>query len=697
MDFLTRRIKPFLYLGFVYIFLSFILRLIFIFHPITNSSFGVGEFLQMIFLGLIADIPIFIVGSGFLALYFLFISNGKYKNPWGFLILALHLLFLGYIRYVPNNIFKQYGGSVEEIATIFVLIKTICFGLMLISGRKRYVTRNILYLITLFIFTFVIVQNLVSEYFFWNEFGIRYNFIAVDYLIYTNEVIGNIMESYPVVPLFVAIGAVTLLISFWLYAKTRKSLGNLPNFKQKIGLLISYSVLFALSLWAIPHTANIHSENTFTREIQANGIYKFYHAFTHSELDFFQFYPTINQKEAENNFFENFLEQKFIREISPEAEEIRKNVVLISVESLSSEFMEFYGNKEGITPFLDSLSRQSLFFTNFYATGNRTVRGLEALTLCVPPTAGESIVKRKDNKEKFTIGNIFKQKGYSVKYLYGGYSYFDNMEDFFGGNGYDIVDRSHFKPEEISFANIWGVCDEDMAIKAIETMNEQARKGIPFFNHWMSVSNHRPFTYPEGKIDIPSDSKSRAGGVKYTDYALKRFFEMAQKQTWFDDTIFVIVSDHCASSSGKTDLPLERYRIPAMIYAPNFIKPENFTKLTSQIDLMPTLLGLLNFKYTSKFLGQDVFSEQYIPRAFIATYQDLGYLQDDVLTIISPVKKIKQYKLNPQQVDDNVNTLWFEQTPVSEQEINSTYVKKCISAYQTASYLLKEKLLNKLK
>src|SRR5699024_8860746 len=204
----------------------------------------------------------------------------------------------------------------------------------------------------------------------------------------------------------------------------------------------------------------------------------------------------------------------------------------------------------------------------------------------------------------------------------------DNMKDFFTGNGYDIVDRDNLTDEEITFANIWGVCDEDMAKKAIEVMNEEAASGKPFFNHWMTVSNHRPFTYPEGKIDIPADSKSRKGGVKYTDYALSRFFEMAEKQPWFDNTVFIVVADHCASSAGKTALPMDKYRIPALVYGKDFIAPAEASVLMSQIDLMPTVLGLLHFSYSSKFYGQDVFKPHYRPRAFLATYQDMGYVRD---------------------------------------------------------------------
>ena len=165
-------------------------------------------------------------------------------------------------------------------------------------------------------------------------------------------------------------------------------------------------------------------------------------------------------------------------------------------------------------------------------------------------------------------------------------------------------------------------------------MNHEAQQNKPFFNHIMTVSNHRPFTYPNNKIDIPGDVKSRDGGVKYTDYALKQFFAMAQKQPWFKNTVFVIVADHCASSAGKTELPLDKYRIPALIYSPGFIAPQKYDQLMSQIDVMPTVMGLLNFNYQSKFYGQDVFQSDYKPRALIATYQDLGFIKDNVLTII---------------------------------------------------------------
>ena len=688
------KLKPFFYLGIFYIILSLILRIIFIFHPITTASFGILESFKILSVGLVTDIFVFILASSFLAVYFLFLSNSKYKKPYGYLIFGVLVLAFIYTAFVPGNIFKQYGGSFPEVAIAFVGLKTLLFGLMLFLPTQRIRIRNLLYFITLFLYVLLIIFNAVSEYFFWNEFGVRYNFIAVDYLIYTNEVIGNIMESYPVVPLFSAILALTLFATWFIFKNTKNELLTLLNFKQKLILLGSFLLLCGLSLFAIPQFDKIKSDNTFAQEIQANGLPKFYHAFTHNELDYFQFYPTLNQKIAEENFLKQFQPPTLEREIISENPELKKNVVLISIESLSADFMEHYGNTQKITPFLDSLATKSLMFTNLYATGNRTVRGLEALTLCIPPTAGESIIKRENNKNKFTTGSVFKSKGYDVKFLYGGYSYFDNMEDFYKGNGDDIIDRNNFKTEEISFANVWGVADEDMAKKAIQVMNQEAKSGKPFFNHWMTVSNHRPFTYPEGRIDIPGTAKSREGGVKYTDYSIKKFFELAKKQDWYKNTVFVIVADHCASSAGKTELPMDKYRIPAMIFSEGFIQPQQFNLTMSQIDVMPTLLGLLNFNYKTKFLGQDVFKENFQPKAYIATYQDLGLIKDNYLTIISPTKKVKQYslKLQNSQLQDNFK-LYYDEIPVQKSVQN--LVDDCVSAYQSVSYWLKENKLNK--
>ena len=693
-----KNLSPFCNITLFYIIVSFILRIILLFHPITQATFSWIDTLKIFSLGVVSDFLVFTVISGFLWLYLIFISNSKYLKPTGYILFGLLVSLFLYVAF-GNTILNEYGGALPEIGMAFIGLKTLLFGLLLFLPKHRHTIRFWLFSFVIFLFVTLILQNAISEFFFWNEFGVKYNFIAVNYLVYTNEVIGNIMQSYPVIPIFTTLFLVSGTITYFIVQHSKNFIESIPSFTEKIKISGLYLVMLALSLTTIPYlAAKENSQNIFTNELQSNGIYKFYLAFIHSELDYFKFYKTIPNQEAYATLKEQIqgiTTESTSRPITAKGQETHKNVVLITIESYSADFMKAYGNQNNITPFLDNLANQSLQFTNLFAVGNRTVRGLEAVTLCFPPTAGESVVKRKDNKDKFSTGNIFNQKGYQVKYLYGGDAFFDNMEDFFSGNGYAIVDKKSLQPSEITFANVWGVCDEDMANKAIKVMNAEAQSGKPFFNHWMTVSNHRPFTYPNNKIDIPGDSKSRDGGVKYTDYALRQFFEMAKKQPWFQNTVFVIVADHCASSAGKTELPLDKYRIPAMIYSPGFIAPQKYTQLMSQIDLMPTVMGLLNFNYQSKFYGQDVFQSDYKPRALIATYQDLGLIKDNVLTIISPKQQVKQFQLSlkPDPKIAPEFQLYYDQTPLKKERTD--LVKETVSYYQTASDMLKKKKYQK--
>jgi phosphoglycerol transferase MdoB-like AlkP superfamily enzyme len=697
MSFL-KKLSPFYNLTIFYLLVSFILRIVLLFHPITQSTFTSIDAVKIFSLGLISDIFVFILASGFLWLYLIFISNAKYLKPYGYIIFGLFVALLVYIA-SGRSILNEYGGALPKIGLAFVAIKTILFGLLLFLPKYRNKIRFWLFSFVMFLFVVLILQNAISEYFFWNEFGVKYNFIAVNYLVYTNEVIGNIMESYPVIPLFTGLFIIAGIVTYFIVGRSKSYIDGIPTFVDKVKISGLYFVLFGFSIFAIPSLAtNENSGNIFANELQANGVYKFYLAFMNSELDYFKFYKTLPEKEVYailGQQIPNISDQSSLRNIQSAAAENHKNVVLITIESYSADFMKLYGNKQNLTPFIDSLAKQSLLFTNFYAAGNRTVRGLEAVTLCLPPTAGESVVKREDNKDKFSTATVFKQKGYNVKYLYGGDAFFDNMEDFFSGNGYDIVDKKSFLANEITFDNIWGVCDQDMYNKAIKVMNAEAKENKPFFNHIMTVSNHRPFTYPNNKIDIPGDAKSREGGVKYTDYAMRKFFVMAKKQPWFENTVFVILADHCASSAGKTELPIDKYRIPAMIYSPGFIQPQQYTKLMSQIDIMPTVFGILNFNYQSKFFGQDVLKPEYKPRALIATYQDLGMIKDNVLTILSPKQEVKQYQLTLQPqvgVEDDFQ-IYYDQKPLDKARVD--LINETISFYQTASDVLKNKKYQK--
>jgi phosphoglycerol transferase MdoB-like AlkP superfamily enzyme len=308
------------------------------------------------------------------------------------------------------------------------------------------------------------------------------------------------------------------------------------------------------------------------------------------------------------------------------------------------------------------------------------VRGLEALALSITPTPGQSIVKRPDNENLFSLGAVFRSKGYEAEYIYGGYGYFDNMNYFFQNNGYKVVDREALSPQDIHYANIWGVADEDLFTLATREFDTNYKNGKNFFAQVMTVSNHRPFTYPEGRIDIPPSRQERAGAVKYTDYAIGKFLKDARQKPWFANTIFLIVADHCAGSAGSAQLPVTGYHIPLIIYSPGNIQPAKVDRLTAQIDIVPTILGLLKFNYKSKFFGQDIFALQ--PgreRAFISTYQGLGYLKNNKLIIQSPVKKIQEWRPD------------FKTGKAVRSPLTDSLVKQAISFYQCASWLVNHK------
>ena len=540
------------------------------------------------------------------------------------------------------------------------------------------------------VFTLGLLFNASSEWFFWDEFNTRYNFIAVDYLVYTTEVIGNIRQSYPIEWIIAGEVVVALLIVLGIRPLIKLSAGHQIRLKNRSFWALGLFALPVLFFFTVNNKIRQFSYNAYVNELAGNGLYELFSAYRNNELDYETFYNKIDIDSAFADLRKLVMTTEadslhdyplsIERKIHNPGPEKKLNVVMISVESFSSDFMGVFGNEKNITPRLDSLSKHSLLFTNLYATGTRTVRGLEALALCVPPTPGQSIVRRPNNEDLFSLGSVFNSKGYESKYIYGGYGYFDNMNYFFDNNGYKVVDRTALKDEEIDYENIWGVADENLFTLALREIDSTIATGQLVFAQVMTVSNHRPYTYPEGRIDIPSHT-SRAGAVKYTDYAIGKFISEASRKDWFDSTVFVIVADHCARSDGKSELPINKYQIPLMIYSPAHVQPGKMDRLMSQIDLGPTLLGMLNFSYTSKFYGYDIFKlEPGRERAFISTYQSLGYLKNDTLIMLQPQQR--KFTLIPNQ-DGSAQ-------PVRE---NANLLHEAIVWYQTASYGFKNGLM----
>jgi phosphoglycerol transferase MdoB-like AlkP superfamily enzyme len=615
------------------------------------------------------------------------------------LILRIVLWFqVGASQIPPLQALKSFavGAWFDVNALCFLLVPFLLLSLVMPNRWRAKLWANKVRWALAFFVTFGLLFGAVSELIFWQEFTTRFNFIAVDYLIYTNEVIGNIRESYPVPLILLAIALVAAVILLMLSQFIQFDSAFKP-FKQKAKLLIAAIVLPLISY----QFANIDqmeiSKNAYANELAGNGLYSFSAAAHRNELDYDKFYKTIPQVQADKILASNGVERKPLSKAllgtehdeALEAPEIGtfkrrpKNIILISVESLSADYLGSYGNKENLTPYLDALAKESLVFDKIFATGTRTVRGLDALSLGTPPIPGQAIVHRPHNEHLATVGEMLEAQNFSTFFIYGGYGVFDNMNNYFRGNDYVVVDRTDFEKTTIQSENVWGVDDESLFNNALMIFDKNVKTHKPFFAHIMTTSNHRPYTFPEGKIDLPQGK--REGAVKYTDYAIGQLIKNAKTKPWFKDTLFIIVADHCSSVAGKTKLPVNKYHIPLFFYAPDMLPAGHYTRMASQVDIAPTILDLLGAKGDEHFFGQALFEkadEQTASRAFISNYQELGYYKKDTLIVLSPKQKTEAYKIDP---------VTLESTPTT---MNDALLNEAIAYYQTASRAFKSGQLN---
>jgi phosphoglycerol transferase MdoB-like AlkP superfamily enzyme len=650
-------------------------------------------FLKTFFKGRFSLLSIFItwflISSFILRLIFLFWQHDEVS--WN---------IISVVRTLLTGLFFDIGA-----VTLITIPATLYYVLMPNRWVGTWADRIFVWLFTS-LGVFILVFTFFAELTFWDEFRTRFNFIAVDYLIYTHEVVANIQQSYPL-PLLVGgvlLATAGVLFIFYKRKAFAKTLSEPAPTRQKLSVLACVSVIALFYTAFITNNHAEWSENRYNSEISKAGIYSFFAAFRNNQMKYEEFYTSVKNDKAfgiirsklggpDTKFqSEGYSVHRTITDSL--ASDEKKNVVFILVESLSGSFLKEFGNTENITPFMDSLAQKSVFFSNLYATGTRTVRGMEAVTLCIPPTPGQSIVKRPENGGLYTVNSVFHAKGYESNFFYGGDGYFDNMNSYFGGNGFNIYDRgrgsvlsdeikttrNNIDDSEVTFENAWGICDEDIFNKMLKVADQQHNNNKPFFNFVMTTSNHRPYTYPSGKIDIRS-GKSRQGAVKYTDFAIRELFAKAKTKPWYKNTVFVIIADHCASSAGKDEIDVANYHIPAFIVN---LPEENNQKVAaqcSQIDLFPTLFSLLHWNYDSDFFGKDVLGKGFEQRSLMGTYRKLVLMKNDKAMILSDQKKQAFYRWNKK--DNSLKPL----------PMDKSFLDETIAWYQTADYLFTNKLL----
>ena len=562
-------------------------------------------------------------------------------------------------------------GFFDDIASALVLSAPLTLMLFLIGNWWRWRFLALSAHLALLFWLGVLAVSAVGELIFWNEFTSRYNDIAVNYLIFPREVIGNIQQSFDLGILLPLAFFATLGGYFLLRGKLRLALNvsTIPRERTKgVGVVVIATCIGLLG-WVLTNPQ--WPQQRTLAEIADNGMHRLVLSAMTKDQEYVGLFPTLPEAKALELLRAEVAQSNttFVESPNPmmrqvkgsgtEAKSAKKlNVILVIQESFGSIYVDSLDNPldEIISPNFDRLAKNGLFFDNIYATGNRTVRGLEAMLTGFTPIPGVSTSRRAGaegmNSLAFTLGGL----GYDTAFLYGGRGVFDNMNTFWRGIGFDHVwDQNDIDPvweqkddAEEHHTTVWGVADEHLFTEGLKRMDQLTADGRPAFFGLLTVSNHRPYSYPAGRIDKSPLAKRRENAATYADWSFGNFIERAREHPWFKDTIFIFVGDHGPRISGQAVVPVPSYRIPMMFYAPAHIKPMRDHTLGSNLDLAPTLMGLLGQDYISPFFGRDL---RLVPpgagRAIMAHNFSIAYAANGKVAAIIPGAEARGYDMPP--------------------------------------------------
>jgi phosphoglycerol transferase MdoB-like AlkP superfamily enzyme len=455
-----------------------------------------------------------------------------------------------------------------------------------------------------------------------------------------------------------------------------------------------YAVLAAVlaavaGLWLTSAVANTRvSAHRVANQCAGNGWYSFvYYAWT-CKFDYEHFYVTVDRDDAYDRVRQRIVgpnDRRHVPSTNPLDRTVHSpgprrdyNVVLILEESFGSDFVGVLGDTRGLTPRFDALAREGILFDNFYATGNRTARALEAVLTSLPPIPTESILKRDHSQHIYTLAHVLAERGYRRLFMTGGQGLFDGVQSFMSANGFDLFfEEDDFADPE--FTNAWGVSDEDLFAKAVVELDRLDQEDRPFFATLLTVSNHLPYTYPAGRIARPPGERKRENAVQYADWALGEFFQAARRREFYRNTLFVVMGDHGARVYGRQLFPIKSYRVPALMILPGGERQGTRTStLASSLDIAPTIMGILGGEYRSVFFGRDVLNtpagQGY---ALMQHNHDVALLSaNHELVVLGSQKAVSGFRLNPATFD-----LVQLATP------NRELVMDAISFYQSANRL----------
>ncbi|MGY0613556.1 LTA synthase family protein [Vibrio sp. FJH11] len=509
------------------------------------------------------------------------------------------------------------------------------------------------------------------------EYDLRPNRLFIEYLIYPKEVMSMLWAGYKLELFIGVVGSTLTLILGWNWSKKLTDASQQINWKWR-PLLAIFVVLLCIagarsSFGHRPLNPAMvaFSSDPLLNDLTLNSSYSLLFAVSNmkSEKSAEQFYGKMDTQKMLDIVRASSAKSEFSPDILPTMNHNTatykgkpKNLVILLQESLGTQFVGSMGGLP-LTPNLDKLIEEGWLFTQMYATGTRSVRGIEAVTSGFPPSPSRSVVKlSKSQTGFFTIADLLKQQGYHTQFIYGGEANFDNMKTFFFGNGFEqIVEEKDY--QNPGFVGSWGVSDEDLYTKADEEFNRLSKGDKPFFSLVFTSSNHSPFEYPQGKIkQYDEHEMTRNNAVKYSDYALGTFFEKAKQSSYWDDTVFIIIADHDARVSGANLVPVKHFHIPTLIIGKG-IEPRKDDRISNNIDMPPTLLSLIGVDAKSPMIGRDLTKPlaREDERAMMQYDKNFGYLTRDNLVVLSPGEKVSalaydfdNHTMTPLDVEESV-------------------------------------------
>lgn len=579
--------------------------------------------------------------------------------------LLLLLIFTSRVTIVENYwLLFPIGLRIDVILLSYIALLPTLLILLLPDSIVRRIGGFIRSYLVLFLLLLLFMELATPS--FLMQYDTRPNRLFIEYLIYPKEVFTMLLKGFVEI-LVVAIIAL-LIIGYFLIIKSRKlfKLQNANSYLFKLLLfpIVAFLLFFGArssltSKRPINASDAVFSNDQFTNSLALNSLYTVGFALyslkneenmiemygklpVEESLQRVKKYMTANSKDFDNEEIPLLHLQK-----STHKREKPYNLVVFLQESIGAEYVGVLGGLP-LTPNFDELSKEGMLFTNIYATGTRSVRGIEAVTTGFLPTPSTSVVKLgKSQNNFFSLAEVLKRKGYATSFIYGGSANFDNMASFFNGNGFDeIIDERDFKKDDYDFKGTWGVSDESLVKKGNNLYKSYGDK--PFFSLMFSSSNHEPFEFPDGKITLYDEKKNTVNNaIKYADYAIGEFFKIAKTQNYFDNTVFIVIADHNTRTWGSELIPVNKFHIPALIIAPNIEGGFNYDKLCSQIDIPPTLLDLIGIDVKTPMIGRNIFqlNDSIQGRAIMQFHSTNAFRSGDDLIVLQADKKAVQFKV----------------------------------------------------